>query len=77
MAKVAVTTPEKAPGPIGRLINYLREVRVELEKVTWPTMPELKASTTIVLIFLVIMAVMTGVMDAIFQKVVLLLFSLV
>lgn len=74
---MATTTTAKKPGPVSRLITYLGAVRQELEKVTWPTMPELKASTTVVLIFLVILAVITGAMDAVFQRIVLLLFSLV
>lgn len=70
------TATEKKTGPISRFTAYLGAVRGELEKVTWPTVAELKASTTVVLIFLAILAAMTGVMDAVFQRVVLLLFSL-
>lgn len=70
------TATEKKTGPINRFVAYLGAVRGELEKVTWPTVAELKSSTMVVLVFLAILAAMTGVMDAVFQRIVLLLFSL-
>jgi len=33
-------------GPVGRLFQFLRDVRNELRKVTWPTFDELKKATT-------------------------------
>ena len=41
-----------------------------MDKVTWPSRDELKASTSVVLIFLVILAVIVGVMDIVFQNIV-------
>jgi preprotein translocase subunit SecE len=73
---VATTTTTKQPGIVTRSTEYIREVRNEMDKVTWPTMAELKTSTTIVLIFLAIFTVITGVMDSVFQRAVILLFSL-
>lgn len=37
--------------------NYMKEVVQELKKVSWPTMEELKGSTTVVCVFSVIMAI--------------------
>lgn len=37
-------------GYIMRLTNYVQETREELRKCTWPTMDELKGSTAVVLL---------------------------
>ena len=59
------------PGPIQKSKTFVEEVRHEMDKVTWPSREELKASTTVTLIFLVIIAVIVGVMDVVFQNIVL------
>ena len=64
-------------GFIARSKTYVLDVKAELGKVTWPTQADLKASTTVVLWFLVILAVMIGIMDIVFQRVVLALFRLI
>jgi len=74
MAKQNVV--QEKPGFIQRARTYLNEVRIELTKVTWPSQAELKASTTVVLIFLAILATTIGAMDIIFQRAVLLMYSL-
>ncbi|MBU0520543.1 preprotein translocase subunit SecE [bacterium] len=40
-----------------KLQNYLRDVQREMSKVSWPTRPELRESTVIVIIISLIMAV--------------------
>lgn len=42
---------------------FLREVRVELKKVTWPSRKETVASTAIVVILVVIISAFMGVVD--------------
>ena len=74
MAKQNVAVEK--PNFFRRSRTYLNEVRIELAKVTWPSQAELKASTTVVLIFLVILAVTIGAMDIIFQRAVLFLYTL-
>ena len=74
MAKQSVEAVK--PNILVRARNYLREVKIEMSKVTWPTRVDLKASTTVVLIFLVLLAVIIGSMDLIFQRVVLMLYDL-
>jgi preprotein translocase subunit SecE len=74
MAKQNVAVEK--PNFIRRSRGYLNDVRMELAKVTWPSQAELKASTTVVLIFLVILAVTIGAMDIVFQRAVLFLYSL-
>jgi len=60
--------PEVRPtGRIGRFFQFLREVRNELRKVTWPTFDELKKATTVIVIFVTILGLAIGLMDAFFQ----------
>ncbi len=51
-----------------RTTAFLRDVRGEIRKVTWPTILELRKSTTVIVIFVLIIGVMIGVMDKIFSK---------
>ena len=48
------------------MMKFLRDVRVELSKVTWPTRSELLMSTVVVLIAVAIAGVYTGVLDWVF-----------
>jgi preprotein translocase subunit SecE len=60
--------PETRPvGRIGRLIQFLRDVRNELRKVTWPTFDELKKATTVIIIFVAVLGIAIGLMDSFFQ----------
>ncbi len=46
-----------------RLQNYIRDVILELRKVTWPTREELRGATVTVIIFAVICSVFVGTVD--------------
>jgi preprotein translocase subunit SecE len=46
-----------------KILQFLREVRVEIKKVTWPTRKETIASTIVVLITTFIIAAFLGVVD--------------
>jgi len=62
--------PEIRPtgrGRIARFIQFLRDVRNELRKVTWPTFDELNKATTVIVIFVAVLGVMIGLMDSLFQ----------
>jgi preprotein translocase subunit SecE len=48
------------------MARFLRDVRVELSKVTWPTRNELLVSTLVVLVAVAIAGVYTGVLDWVF-----------
>ena len=62
--------PEVRPvGRIGRFFQFLRDVRNELRKVTWPTFDELKKATTVIIIFVSILGIAIGLMDVLFQKI--------
>ena len=52
---------------VARIADFLREVRAEVRKVTWPTWDELKKATTVIVIFVLILGVVIGFMDSIFQ----------
>ena len=69
MATEVVTGGEREtrPGFFGRAAAFLRDVRNELRKVTWPTFDELKKATTVIVIFVMVLGVMIGLMDAFFQ----------
>jgi preprotein translocase subunit SecE len=61
-------SPELRPaGRIARFFQFLREVRNELRKVTWPTFDELKKATTVIVIFVTVLGIAIGLMDSFFQ----------
>jgi preprotein translocase subunit SecE len=51
---------EKKPNAITR---YFRETTGELKKVSWPTWPEARQLTTIVVLVMVAMAILLGLVD--------------
>jgi len=59
-----------AAKPHGRLRTFLREVRIEMSKVTWPPRKELITSTGVVIVAVIIAAVYIGVFDFIWNLVV-------
>jgi preprotein translocase subunit SecE len=62
------SAPQLRPaGRIGRFMQFLRDVRNELRKVTWPTFEELKKATTVIVIFVSILGIAIGLMDSFFQ----------
>ncbi len=46
-----------------KIKKFLKEVKVELTKVTWPTPSELRATTTVVIITTLIVTVFIGIVD--------------
>lgn len=48
---------------IGGLVNFIKETRQELNKVTWPTRDEVWQATLVVIITTVIMAAFIGTVD--------------
>ena len=47
----------------GRLKRFIRETSGELRRVSWPTWPEARRMTYIVIVVLVIMAIFLGLVD--------------
>ncbi len=52
-----------------KLFKFLREVRVELKKVSWPSRAEISGSTGVVIVTVLIVALYLGVIDYILQKI--------
>ena len=55
---------------LDKISKFLKEVKVELKKVAWPTWPELKGSTGVVLFLVLVMVVIIGGFDRIFEMIV-------
>ena len=54
----------------GRLPRFLREVRVEMGKVTWPSRAELIQSTSVVVVAVLIAAAYIGLLDFVWSSLV-------
>jgi preprotein translocase subunit SecE len=67
---------EKKTGLFQGIARWWRETVGELRKVTWPTLPDAIALTRVVLIITFIMAIILGLMDFVFSKLINLLVSL-
>jgi preprotein translocase subunit SecE len=46
-----------------KVVQFLKEVQIELKKVVWPTRKDTIASTTVVLILVIIIAIYLGLVD--------------
>jgi preprotein translocase subunit SecE len=55
--------PGKIKGYIDKGVQFLREVKVELKKVTWPTRKQTMGSTVVVLILVMIISLFLGLVD--------------
>ncbi|WP_461205218.1 preprotein translocase subunit SecE [Clostridium sp. DL1XJH146] len=45
------------------IFGFLRDLKAETKRITWPSKEEIKKSTTIVLVFCVVSAIIIGIMD--------------
>jgi preprotein translocase subunit SecE len=52
-------------GPLGRMSQFLRDVRAEMKRVSWPTVKEVKNTTIITLVAVVFFAVYLFLVDRI------------
>lgn len=50
-------------GAVAKTRQFFREVKVELKKITWPMKKETVASTSVVLIIVIIISFFLGVVD--------------
>ncbi|MBI1883248.1 MAG: preprotein translocase subunit SecE [Chlamydiae bacterium] len=51
------------PNPINKVGTFFLDARQELKKVNWPTLEELRSSTVVVIISIVLLAIFIGVID--------------
>lgn len=67
MAKKTQSNAEKntedSPNIFTRFIKYIEDSRLELRKVTWPTIIETRKATLAVLGFVAVMAIILGIVD--------------
>ena len=70
MAQQADQTLVTRPNPFQKFSNFLREVSEEFSKVSRPSLPELRDSTTVVIISVLIIGGIVGVMDLLFSRLV-------
>jgi len=52
---------------LAKLTTFLKEARVELKKVTWPTREETIRNTAAVILISIVIAVFLGGLDYVFQ----------
>ena len=62
-------------GWIDRTSTFLREVRSEMGKVTWPSARELKGQTLVVIIAVLVIAAFIGLVDLILNQTIRLLIT--
>jgi len=55
---------------IDKAVKFLREVKVEVKKVTWPSRKEAMGGTVVVLITVFLIAVYLGIVDTVLSKIV-------
>ena len=60
-------------GHLARLAQYVRETREELDKCSWPTWQELKESTVVVTITIILLGTFTVAVEQVFIRVLMLL----
>lgn len=63
--KVIVRQESHGATIFGKAIQFLRESKAELKKVKWPTRKELFATTAVVLVLTLVIAIFLGVVDII------------
>lgn len=62
----AEPTTEKSavrPGIFTAFSEYVKDVRVEMSKVSWPTREELRESTLVVIVMVFVISIFIGVVD--------------
>ena len=52
---------------IHETVGFLRAVRAELDKVTWPTRPELVKATRMIIVLSIVLGLTIGLMDYVLQ----------
>jgi preprotein translocase subunit SecE len=62
-AETTSEKPEVRTGLFQSVSDYVKDVRVEMTKVSWPTRDELRESTLVVIVMVFIMMVFIGAVD--------------
>ena len=67
-----MTTEALAPAKrnwVMRAVDFVRDVRGEIRKVTWPSWDELKKATGVIIVFVAALGLLIGFMDSLLQLV--------
>ncbi len=56
--------------PVRKLASFFVDARQELKKVSWPTLDELRDSTIVVIVSIVLLAAFIGAVDFLLSKVI-------
>lgn len=67
-AKPKKDNKKKKGGFFSSIVRYFKDVAGELKRVTWPTRKELVSATGAVIVFVLIMALIVGVLDTGFYR---------
>ena len=59
---------------IEKIKNFLTETKVELKKVSWPKVAELKESTRVVIVGTIILTIFIGIIDQVLNRIIQLVF---
>ena len=59
---------EKVKEVVQKIIQFIKEAKVELKKVTWPTPKQTLASTAVVIIIVFIVSIYLGIIDFVLAK---------
>jgi preprotein translocase subunit SecE len=60
---------------VQRSSQFVREVRGELRKVSWPTWDDLRKSTLTITVIVILIGILIGLMDWLFSKILIDLFG--
>ena len=71
---MSAATDEKT-GFFRRIPLFLRQVSAELKKVVWPTKQQLVTYTSVVIVFVVIVAILVSILDLAFARLMLFIFG--
>ena len=63
LEKGAAGASISSPNMFGRVAEFVREVKVELKKVTWPTRKQTTGTTIVVILFVFVVAAFLGLFD--------------
>lgn len=54
-------------GRVAQLQQFIEEVQAEVKRVTWPDMEQVRNATAVILVFVIILAIIIGLMDTVFS----------
>ncbi len=62
-AEITTEKTGERPSVIRAFSDYVRDVRVEMSKVSWPSRRELRDSTLVVIVMVVVVMIFIGIVD--------------